>query len=443
MAEIAPFRGLRYNPVTISDIERVVIPPYDVISPEEQRRYHELDRHNMIRLELALKRDGDSEADNPHTRAAETLRAWRARGVLTRDPEPAIYYYRLKYSREGETRTREGYISLLRLEPFASGKVRPHEKTFSEVKSERLQLMLNCHANLSPIFALYNDPSDLVAGALRSARSADPDVAFRDENNMEHRLWRIVDPGAIARVRQEMTAKTIFIADGHHRYETALNYREIMRARYPNAGPDAPFDYVMVYLANMQQEGLTILPTHRLLKRRSGWNVESMLETARPYFKISAFVAGEDGRERWRAALEEAGRNRHTAVGFFTAGLEHYYLLEARHEAIDPVLAAKGIPEALWRLDVVVLDQVLLRAVLRLDDEQLGDPNSIRFHHSLRGVLDEIRQGSAEWAFLVNPTRIDQVEYVARSGRTMPHKATYFFPKVISGLVIYPLEPAE
>ena len=216
----------------------MVIPPYDVISPEEQEDYYRTNPYNMVRLELGQAMPGDGEADNPHTRAAACLEEWCRDGVLVRDDSPAVYYYEMDYSLSPQTRlTRNGFICALRLEEFGAGSVLPHERTFQAIKDERLGLMLSCNANLSPVFSVYSDPEHKVDECLRTGREAGPIVSFEDRRGLTHRLWRVTDLESLRRVRELMSDRSIFIADGHHRYETALNYRSIQRKRFPRCEP--------------------------------------------------------------------------------------------------------------------------------------------------------------------------------------------------------------
>ena len=238
MAEIAPFRGLRYNQQIIPDLAQVVIPPYDVISPEEQKDFHERSPYNFIRLELGMPTPGDTGEDNPHTRAAAWIKQWKHQRILVRNPEPSIYCYELDYKEgPGSVKTRKGFICALRLEDFSSGRVRPHEKTFQAIKEERLALMLACNANLSPVFALYPDSNEKVHNALASGRGGAPAISFTDLAGMTHRVWPVTDRRILNEVRDLMLDKPIFIADGHHRYETALNYRNVFRERYGTGNP--------------------------------------------------------------------------------------------------------------------------------------------------------------------------------------------------------------
>ncbi|MBC7357791.1 MAG: DUF1015 domain-containing protein [Desulfacinum sp.] len=443
MAVIAPFRALRYNTRLIADLGQVVIPPYDVIGVEEQKRFHQKHPFNMIRLDLGETLPGDDDRENAHSRAAAYLKEWLAQGVLIREAEPCIYPHELDYEVSGERRTRKGFFALLRLEELCGGCVRPHEKTFQGVKDERLRLMKACSAQLSPIFALYADPEGNLDEITGSEAHRLPCASFSDHNGMTHRFFRISYGDQIRRVRDFLADKDIFIADGHHRYETALAYRDWMRARHPEAPPDASFHYVLVYLSSMDDPGLTILPTHRLLPQVDPALGTRLLDNPAPYFRVEAFDGTDAGVERWRGALEDAGARRETAVGLAIRGHDRLYLLRGSKQALRDFLARKGFPEVLWDLDVMAVDHVLLRGLLGLDEGYLHDAGNIRFSHDVQAALQDVADGRVALAFFLNPTRIDQVRDVASSGNTMPHKATYFHPKVVSGLLIHPIDPGE
>jgi uncharacterized protein (DUF1015 family) len=444
MAEIAPFRGVRYNVEKIPDLAKVVIPPYDVISRAEQEVYHQTSPYNMINLELGMSNAADTETNNPHTRAAGYFREWRRKQILIRDDLPAIYYYELQYSLTPQLRqTRRGFICALRLADFSSGSVRPHEKTFQAVKDERLSLMMACGANLSPVFALYSDTAHLVDHLLRSRREDAPAISFVDVQGMDHKIWRVSDIDVLRQVSGLMKDKAIFIADGHHRYETALNYRSLQRERFKDAGPNASFEYIMMYLSNLNQGGLTILPTHRLLRYLGQWEPEAFLDHAREFFNVSIYKATGTGEKDWRSGLESGGDRKETVIGLCMRGADSLYLLEAKWAPVSGFLKDMGIPELLHRLDVVVLDQILLRHVLSLPEKLISDENNIHFKHDLMDGLSQVRSGSHEAGFFINPTRIEQVQDVASAGLIMPHKSTYFYPKVGSGLVVNPLDEGD
>lgn len=440
MAEIVPFRGLRYNTQKLENLADVVIPPYDVISPKEQELYHQLSPYNMVHLELGRTLPHDSDSNNAHTRAAQNFQKWQRERILTRDEQPALYYYELVYSiSSGIQQTRYGFICALRLEDFSTGFVRPHERTFQAVKDERLGLMKACEANLSPVFALYSDPAMVVDHTLRIGREPAPLMDFMDRAGMEHRLWRVGNPEIFERVKALMLDKPIYIADGHHRYETALNYRNFQHARLGNSSPDAPFEYIMMYLSNLDQGGLTILPTHRLLRHMGPWEPRGFLRDAAAYFEIMEYQTTAEGQARWREELEKGRATKETLIGLYWRNAGAFYLLKGRHEAISSYLSSRGINKVLHRLDVVILDQLLLRHLLEISDVFLANERNIHFKHDFLDAVSSVQSGTYEAGFFVNPTRIEQVQEVASAGLIMPHKATYFYPKVWSGLVVHSL----
>jgi uncharacterized protein (DUF1015 family) len=448
MAEIAPFRGLRYNLAKVPDLNAVVIPPYDVISPAQQEAFHRMSVYNMVHLELGKRSAEDTVDNNPHTRAARYLGQWQLQQVLLREAQPAIYYYALDYSVGKQIRkTRYGFICALRLEDFRSGCVRPHEKTFQAVKDERLQLMNACHANLSPVFALYSDAAQVIDHYLQEARESDPVIDYQDSQGQHHRLWRVLDLKTLQRVRSLMRDKPIFIADGHHRYETALAFRNLHRQQYPEAGERAAFEYIMVYLSNMSQTGLTILPTHRLLRHLASWRPEQFVEQAAPFFDCLSYrndgLPAGAAPSAWEAALSEAAADKQTCIGFYWQKAKQFYLLKAKHQAIVSYLAAQQVPEVLQSLDVIILDRIILRHLLGLSETFLADENNIHFWHDLTEGLVQLEAGTYDAGFFINPTRIEQVQEVASAGLIMPHKSTYFYPKAFSGLVLNPLVPHE
>ena len=444
MAEIAPFRGLHYNPEKIPDLAQVTIPPYDVISSAEQRAFHDSDPHNFIRLELGLPSPEDTPHNNPHTRAAEWIKQWTSRSVLVRSPLPAILRYELDYRTETEpVKTRRGFICALRLEDFSSGRVRPHEKTFQAAKDERLGLMLACNANLSPVFALYPDAGGQVYSTLAEGAPAAPPVSFTDKTGMAHRLWPVTERPVLDRVRDLMLDKPIFIADGHHRYETALNYRNELRRRNGVGGSNAPYEFIMVYLTDMNEPGLTILPTHRLLRNLGDWDSERFIEKAKSLFHVERFQSQNDDRLQWKEAIVAGGQRKDTTLGVYCRKAGCVYVLTAKREEVSSLLSRKGVPPALRTLDVVVLDQLLLRDLLGLSEQFLADERNISFIHDFAGALEAARSDRFDAGFFINDTRIEQVREVANAGLTMPHKSTYFYPKVTSGLLINPLFPDE
>ncbi|MBS3809906.1 MAG: DUF1015 domain-containing protein, partial [Desulfobacterales bacterium] len=265
MAEILPFCGIRYSQEKIRDLSEVVTPPYDVISEEEQEAYYQRHPNNVIRLDKAKATPGDTDTDTPYTRAAADFRRWLEQGVLIRDETPSFYLTSVGFSVNGEPITRYGLIAAVRLEPFESGVILPHEETFSKVKSERLELMKACHANFSHIFSIYSDRNNILATLKAEAEKKQPEAAFTDDSGHFHRMWKISDPEICRQVTGALKQRRLFIADGHHRYETALNYREWVRQNTPDFDENHPANFIMMYLCAVEDQGLIILPTHRLL----------------------------------------------------------------------------------------------------------------------------------------------------------------------------------
>ncbi len=448
MAVVMPFRGVEYNPQRYPDLSPVVAPPYDIISPAERDLLYDRNPHNVIRLILGKSNPGDDDRDNPYSRAAAFLDRWRAEQVLVRHPAPAVYLYDLDYTNEeGEERTRRGLIAVVELEEFGpeSG-VRPHEKTFTSTKDERLRLTKACRTNLSPIWSIYADPQDDLGTALSTVRSDRPHASFTDDRKFRHTVWAVHDPALLRRVHEFFVGRTLYIADGHHRYETALNYRRYLRE---TTGKDllgkAP-SHVMMYLSAMESPGLTILPAHRLLARRPDhFSLDTFLDRAGRYFTVHTLAGNGSDREstRMRLAteLKEKGRER-TTFGLAVAGENRFFLLQLKEDApLDGALS--GIEPQLRDLDVVVLSRVVLCSLLGLEEAALDDVESVRYNSSFTGALDEVARENAAAALLLNSTPVDQMKQVAEASLCMPRKSTYFYPKVISGLVFNPLDPED
>ena len=294
MAEFRPFQGIRYNADVIADHSQVVAPPYDVISPAERDAFHDRHPSNVIRLILGQPHPGDDALNNVHTRAARFFRKWMAEQVLLRDERPGFYLTSVSFELEGRSITRHGITGMVRLEPFDKGIVLPHERTFSKVKSERLQLMKACHANLCPIFGLYSDAGGTCAKLRAMAADTAPDIKLTDDGRLVHRLWRLTDAQVVDEVTQSLKERKVYIADGHHRYETALNYREWIKAQDPGFTPDHPCNYVMMSLVSMEDPGLVILPAHRLLLDVPARAVARFFESSPQYFDCQTLPVQED-----------------------------------------------------------------------------------------------------------------------------------------------------
>jgi len=448
MAEISPFRGLYFDSSKVPDLNKVITPPYDVIELEQQEEFFRRSPYNMIHLILGMHCSlDDPDAEEQYDQAGRLFKQWLEEGVLRRDPVPAIYPYEIEYKLSPSlSKKRKGFICLLKLEEFATGCVRPHEKTYETTKSERLKLMCCCNANLSQIFALYSDPADVVMHYLEQGREADPMIDFEDETGIKHKIWRTTDKAILRKVHSLMRDKSIFIADGHHRYETALNYMRMMREKYPDRGEKASFNYVMVYLANLNHSGVSILPTHRMLTEFSDFDLNGFLQKAKEYFEIDEYPFDTSNKT---AVLDDflkelkSHEKKGGAFGFYVRGVNKFFLLRGNRELIKSYLANKKFPEAMQSLDVVILTHLILKDLLQISDDFLNNEKKMWYEHDAYKAISLVDSGQYKMTFLINPTRIDQVQAIASAGLIMPHKATYFYPKVITGTIINLIDPDE
>lgn len=440
MAEVVPFQGIRYNPDRIGALASVVAPPYDVISPAEQKKYHQRHPNNIVHLELGLSQPDDDKNHNVYTRAGDYFQQWLREKILVRDPEPCFYLTAVDFVAEGHKVTRYGIISLVRLQPFDQGVVLPHERTFSKVKSERLQLMKACHANLSSIFGLYSDTGGLMP-YLRSITDASaPEMKVTDDRNLHHRLWRVSDPRAIDRISDAFRDARIYIADGHHRYETALNYRDWVRSNTTDFSSSHPSNFIMMSLSSLEDPGMVILPAHRLLKDVSAGEVISLLEKAAAYFDTHTIdLSGDRGSALTHVkSLLEANAHK-SAVGLMARDPRSAKVLIVKDGAMDRLFADE-FPEPLRVLDVTVLTHLILMKLLGFTQAELDDATRVDYRTTLAEAAEAVESGEADLAFLLNPTKIEQVRRVSEHGLIMPRKSTYFYPKVVSGLVLNSLK---
>jgi uncharacterized protein (DUF1015 family) len=435
MAIVKPFKGIRYNTNKL-DISKVVAPPYDVISEEEQEAYYACDPYNIIRLILGKHLKGDDKTKNRYSRALECYTTWQDDDYLIRDKQPALYLTSMDFTIDNKQFKRYGLIALVRLESFDSGVVKPHEKTFSNIKSERLKLMITCQANFSPIFSLYPDKDRLVLDTLlQSVDNKPPELTFDDDKNQSHKLWRILDQDVHAKIEKVMSEKPIFIADGHHRYETGLQYLSHLEQEKGTLPEFHPARYIMMYLSSMDDPGLVIRPAHRQLTTLPQQHLNDFLNKVSQYFDIKTLPFDTHSKSvvlaQFMNELSE-GKDLHR-LGAYYKNHSAFILLTLKPGVMDN---EQEIEPALRDLDVTLLTQLILERILNLDQKSQDDENKITYTTSIEQAVNNVDQGTCDMVMLLNPTRIDQVEAVANAGLTMPRKSTYFYPKVITGLVI-------
>lgn len=411
MAEVIPFKGSLYNISKVSQKQgaELLCPPYDVITPESQEGYYQSSPYNAVRIDFGKILPGDNNSENKYTRARAYLKQWIHEDVLVTNGTPCFYAYEMEYTLGAEKHSLKGFIGLVRLDELGKGTIYPHECTHDKPKKDRLQLLKVCNANISPIFSLYNSPEKKTSARLSEICKKKPYLAAPDMDNAIHRLWKISDKRDIQMIQAELTDKPIFIADGHHRYETALDYQREMDNR---KGTECrmPHNYIMMFLANMSDEGLTILPTHRLAR-------------AIPSDTLNRLSAGltvrrmKDGL-RITDSLAEAGQR----IGFYTGEGDAWYLLDYSGQDLSE------IPEPLRNLDVTILHELILKKLLQVDDigYEMDEEKTIRL----------VRNREYAAAFFLNPTPVSEVEHVALALLRMPPKSTYFYPKLLTGTVL-------
>jgi len=448
MAEIRPFRGIRFDTKKAGSPNDIVAPPYDVISPAGQDELYARSQYNVVRIDFAKASDSDTDADNRYTRSAGTLGEWLKAGVLVRDPEPCIYYYRMDYdvpgAPEGVKRTLTGIICMLRLAEWDKGVVLPHERTLKGPKEDRLELMKATGVASSQIFSLYSDPGRAVSGAMETAvEGREPYLDVTDDDGARHRAWAVSDHEAVQAAVGTLADRPVFIADGHHRYETALAYRDLCRESAGTYDGEETYNFVPMVLSNMDEEGLTVLPTHRLINDVSGVGPEEILERASEYFVVTRIPFTETGfGEAAAAFIDEVrgtrdGRKR---LGFYYKGSNGFYLFETKPGLnVADVMTCPG-SETLCSLDVTILHTLIIERIMGIDTAMIAHTQPVKFEKDGMIALKRVAEEEFDCCFLINPTKVHEVSEVALAGEIMPQKSTYFYPKLLTGLVIAPLK---
>lgn len=436
MAQITPFPGLRYDQSQVK-LDQAVTQPYDKITPAMREAYYAASPYNLVRIILGKQEPDDSTANNPYTRAAAFFSTWRQQGILRQDAEPSLYLYCQKFLIPGtKTETeRRGFIALGKLHDYSEQVVFRHEQTLSKPKADRLDLLRATRAHFGQIFMLYSDPGREIDALLSQERA--PDMQAKDEYDVLHRAWKISDPKLVASVQERMRDKKLIIADGHHRYETALNYRNELRAAAEKAGTpggaDSPYDYAMMTFVNMDTD-LVILPTHRVVHGLHEFFGGDFRDNARKYFNVREVNPDFDAAGA-TAILREAGKSG-TALLAVTAN--RAFILDHPKPGDGSFFA--GLSSRQQSLDVVQLHKVLLEGVLGLSEESIRNQQNITYLRDAGEALAMVHRGAANVAFLMNPASMNQVRDISFAGEVLPQKSTDFYPKLLSGLAIYALE---
>jgi len=450
MADIQAFHGIRYDLGQVGSLSDVIAPPYDVIGPELQEQLYKKHPCNIVRVDLNRQEPGDNDQNNKYSRAGQFLHNWRKEGVLFAEAQPAIYVYHQEFTVEGKTYNRRGLMARCRLERFGEGRIFPHEETLSGPKQDRLLLSRATRCNLSQIFGLYPDPENEVQAALQKAIATAPALQATDHLGVVSRMWPVSDLAVINQVTKLLGPKTVFIADGHHRYETACNYRdEVAEQLGEKFSANHPANFVLMMFVGMNDPGLIVLPTHRLFRGLPAMSSEQLIAKLGDAFTCRVVGEGADMANTVWEQIEMA--DEQGTLGLFTRSDERWVLAKLSAKGKEKMASIAGEHSADWQeLGVAVLHRLLMENLLGGKD--LPKP---KYVHAVSEVVESLEQGDAagrdatgvvstggnfELAALVMPATVNHIRVISEHGERMPAKSTYFYPKLLSGLVINPLE---
>src|SRR5438876_4032762 len=435
MADVQPLRGIRYNSDACGNLAQIITPPYDVISEEAQVNYYARNPYNIIRLELGLDEPGDTSLNNRYTRAATTFAEWRVNSILQQETTRCYYLYQQIFTHNSQTYTRTSLLARVHLEPWSARIILPHEHTMAKPKDDRLKLLRACVTNLSPIMSLYDDPQGRIRRLL-SSYAEKAEVQITDEVNEEHRLHPITDEHQILLIQNFFAERQLYIADGHHRYETALNYREEVRAMHRKLDPKDAANFVLMALIDIDDPGLLVLPTHRLLFGLSQ-DVLKRLTSQQLARYFTAYDLEEAGVSH-DAFLERLAQKGASQSSFILNTAQKTWLLSL-NEAGKARMRESSHSSAWNELDVAIAHTLILEEILGLKAEDMTAGTHIRYTRDAQQALHAVQTGEAQATLILNATRVRQICDVAIADDRMPQKSTYFYPKLVTGLVMNPL----
>lgn len=439
MVKISPMQGITYNTQKV-EINDVIAPPYDVISKSEQEKLYNISPYNIVRLILGKTTDQDNDENNRYTRAADFFNNWINDDILKKAEKPCIYYYvQNYYTSNNKYVSRRGFIAKTFIEEFSKGNILPHEYTMGGPKEDRLKLMKACKTNFSQIFMAYSDPECLIDKLVDL--SGKPFIDVTDAQNVQNIVYIIDDEAVINKITEIMNDKTLLIADGHHRYETSIAYRDYMRSLNPNYSENDPFNWVMCYFTNIDDEGLKVYPTHRIITKTV--DTDLLLADMKNYFEVTEYDFNDinkiQTRQKFLDELEKVSESA-LALGMYRKNVKKYYLFKlTAKEAVNKILEEKGVPDVLKSLDLTVLHKVIISDFIKISDEDQMSQNGIKYIKKEEEAFEAVDSNTAELVFLVAYPKINDIKEVSRQGYRMPQKTTYFYPKLLSGLVINPL----
>lgn len=423
MADIKGFKGMRYDTSKGGELNTLVCPPYDIISDKQREQYIQNNEYNIIRLELPK---GD---DNRYKEAGDLLKNWMNDGILTKEDKDAIYVYEMEFGSNCQKKKLKGFVSLVKLVEFSEGIVLPHEETLSKAKVDRFNLMSETFCNFSQIYSLYMDEDKSVYSMIDACSQGSPDMSVTDSDGTIHRMWCVTDADILAKVTAAFANKKLYIADGHHRYETALNFHKHLVSEGKAVAGDLS-GYIAMMLVNIENDGLVVFPTHRIVRDLNSFSLDKILEECKSYFDISE----APDQTRMQALLKELYDNGKKAFALY-AGSGKCYVMTLQ----DEMAVKKLLPEmsyAYCGLDVSVLHNLVLERIFGIDKENMANQINLTYTRSLDEALEAVDINNANCSFILNPTKVVEIRDVALASEKMPQKSTYFYPKLITGLVM-------
>ena len=441
MIDVLPFRGLRYEVARVGDLSPIISPPYDLVAAEEEELYYHRSPYNVIRLEQGLVRAGNSPSDERYSRAADTLHKWLSEGILVRNGSPAFYLSSHEFEHLGRIRKRWGLTAKVRLEDWETGRIRPHELTMKEPTADRLQLLRSCQANISPIMGLFRDESGEFLSLVLQLAASEPDCRVTDDWGVTHSLWLIRNQSHVTKISSIFSEKVLYIADGHHRYQTALNYRAERRRQPPSGSGDEPYNFVMMTLSDSEDPGLIMLSTHRLVRGLEPQKLEQLEQCLYPLFHLEELPPSSSSLaetlEAWLRELEARGRDNN-AFGIYGLRNDRLILATARNSSKLIQMMPTGNSLVWKKLDVNVLHLIILSEILGVDSAHKAR-DCLDFTRDGLECISAVNSGEYQLAFFLNPAPISSILEIADAGERMPQKSTFFYPKMPTGLVIHPL----
>ena len=432
MVDIVPFSGYLYNQEKTGPIDGVIAPPYDVISPVDQEKLYANSPYNVVRLILGKQSPEDTDLDNRYTRAAAVFNDWIANGVLVKDSAPNFYVYSQDYDFQGKKLSRMGFFARVKVEDFSTGNICPHEFTLAKAKKDRTKLLETSRANFSPIFGLFSDPEGHIDNKLETVKQEDP-LAIVEDNQVTHRFWRLTDSKTMSDIAKHFQEKKITIADGHHRYETALGYHKAHSGEVPDSA------HVMMFLTNLNSENMSIFPIHRVIRSPKTFDGKEFLSRVSEFFDVEPLAPGAMADDI-SSLLKKSGAGENEISFVVYLGKNNAHLLKLKDTKNVVPFLQPDEPEDMQVLDVIQLHALVLRQLLQIDTKRTEHQQYMSYKVDMNVAMEMVDSGEYHLAFFMNATKMDQVRALAEKGIRLPQKATFFYPKLLSGLVINKFE---